>query len=712
MKRAEVVALWVAIGLLIVTGILGIAVYQYETVCFWAAALAAAVQTLMAFLAWWGLKLTRQQRALVDEVTTKSKFTPLAPLGSFHMSYADDAAPVQAPPPEVEPEDITSLDTGFQRVIIGLCAAAFFVVAAIIGYMIWKDFAAVMPGKPIVISPRPIDPGAVVAAVFALLTYLLLASFSRVNRRTEGYGEASNGLVILGIPGAVALLVAIIAGWADTSYATQAAAIFIAAVTALQGLELLINSLKSMGSIEELEQTGIDLQQMPLVPLIASGWIVGLRVLMAESASMTQKQSTSLQILARLVPRIIVAGFVFLIVLSTLRVVPTGDVGIREHLGVTTRYDLLHPLPAGLHIMWPWPIDKLSLVPTEKIHSVVVGTEEAHKSKLGESVFSFWSSHKSKPGYEFVTGDVSSSGSNSYVNVQVRTHNSSSPGQKVRISSASQLLDGFVVAWWRVKNPGLFFHNVENRNIIEYGGSAGFGHTPHSLPMDEVLTHQLLLNAITRVFARHSLHQILESETPKIVSEIKGFMQKRLDAMQSGIQILNVDIKDLHPPKGLGGYRSPRTGRLIPGPARAFEEVVSAREEKHSLIQEAKMAAFEDVAVANGKAQAMVSDAEGAAAKVVNAEKGRAAALKAESQAFARAGAASRVWSFYRAMGGVFPQISKVILGPGVTAPRIWQLGHTHAQMPLAPPTAAGAVNSGLNAPNVDGAMGASPQQQ
>jgi regulator of protease activity HflC (stomatin/prohibitin superfamily) len=340
-----------------------------------------------------------------------------------------------------------------------------------------------------------------------------------------------------------------------------------------------------------------------------------------------------------------------------------------------------------------------------------VGTEVEHKSKLGESVFSFWSSHKAKPGSEFVTGDVASGG-NTYVKVQVQSANGGTPGQKVKISTASQLLDGFVVAWWRVKNPGLFFHNVENRNIIEYGGSAGIGITPHSKPMDHVLVHQLLLAAITRVFARHSLHEILESQTPEVVSDIKSFMQKRLDAMQSGIQITNVDIKDLHPPKGLGGYRSPRTGRLIPGPARAFEEVVSAREEKHSLIQDAKMRAFQDVTIASGKAKALVSQAEAAAAKRVNAEEGRAVALKAESTAFAQAGGPARVWAFYRAIGSVFPEISKVILGPGVSPPQIWQLGHAHSRMPLAPPTAAGDVNSGLNAPNVAGAMGASPQQQ
>jgi hypothetical protein len=178
--------------------------------------------------------------------------------------------------------------------------------------MVWTQFAAVMPGTPIVISPHPIDPGAVVAAIFALLTYLLLASFSRVDRRTEGFGEAANGIVILGIPGAGALLIAVIAAWADTYYATQSAAIFIAAVLALQGLELLINSLRSMGSIDELEQTGIDLQQMPLVPLISSGWIVGLRVLMSESVGMTQQDSSWIRVLGRLLPRVFVAGVVFL----------------------------------------------------------------------------------------------------------------------------------------------------------------------------------------------------------------------------------------------------------------------------------------------------------------------------------------------------------------------------------------------------------------
>ena len=154
-------------GLLAVTAALAIATFKYGAVCFWAAMFAALGQTFLAFLAWWGLRLARQQAALVDEAEAEAnvKFTPLAPLGAFHMSYSDETAgsAVAAPAP-VAPEDITTLDTGFQRVIVGLASLGFLVLAAIIAFLVYLDFAAVAPGHPIVISPVPIDPGAVVAA--------------------------------------------------------------------------------------------------------------------------------------------------------------------------------------------------------------------------------------------------------------------------------------------------------------------------------------------------------------------------------------------------------------------------------------------------------------------------------------------------------------------------------------------------------------------
>ena len=66
-----------------------------------------------------------------------------------------------------------------------------------------------------------------------------------------------------GAGAATAELAAVIAVWAKVDYASQAAAIFIAAVLVLQAFELGINSIRSHGGIVELDQAGVDLQQLP-----------------------------------------------------------------------------------------------------------------------------------------------------------------------------------------------------------------------------------------------------------------------------------------------------------------------------------------------------------------------------------------------------------------------------------------------------------------
>ncbi len=665
MKRAETIALWVTAGLLLITAILCIAVAKYGAVCLWAGALAAAAQTILAALVWWGLRLARQQVALIDEAQAAARFTPLAPLGTFHMSYADDTAPVAPAPAPVEPDEITSLDTGFQRVIIALCALGLSVLAAVIGWLVYRDFTSIAPGQTIVVSPTPIDPGAVVAAGGAMLLYLLMIPLTRVTAETEGYGEAANGLVLLGFPGSVVLFGAVLAAWMGVAYASQSAAIVIGVVLALQALELGLNALRNYGTIEELEQAGVDLQQLPLVPLLTSGWIVGIRVLLAESVGMSRSTMSWSGVLARLLPRVIVAGLLILLGISTLHVVPTGDVGIREHFGVTTARDLEHPLAAGLHVMWPWPIDRLSYVPTERIHSTVVSTEMKHQANLGPNAFSFWSEHQTNPDHEFLTGDITGQG-----------------------TSSSQLLDGIMDIWWRVSNAGDFFHNVSSRAVVVYGGSAGTGTQARLSPMDKALVHQVALYAVTRVFARHALGQIMETQTGDVAAQCRRFIQRQLNAMQAGIQILGFDIKDIHPPVG-EGVRYTAQGRMY-GPARAFENVVSAREQKQRLIASAQQTAFSDEQLADGYATAAILMAQAHAVWVTNLQRGQAQSLRERSDAFVKGRQAAMAWEFYRALGHVFDAVNKVVLGPGVKPPEIWQFSRRR-RGPVPPPLRGGA---------------------
>lgn len=63
MKRSITVAFWVLIGLLTITAALAIATFKYGAVCFWAAMFAALGQSVLAFLAWWGLRWRQQAAA-------------------------------------------------------------------------------------------------------------------------------------------------------------------------------------------------------------------------------------------------------------------------------------------------------------------------------------------------------------------------------------------------------------------------------------------------------------------------------------------------------------------------------------------------------------------------------------------------------------------------------------------------------------------------
>ncbi|HTV47569.1 MAG TPA: SPFH domain-containing protein [Phycisphaerae bacterium] len=683
MKKAQLIALWVWLGLMAITGVLGIAVYQYGTICFWAAAFAAGLQSLLAGLAWWGLRLARQQAAMVEEAGAATKFTPLAPLGSFHMSY-EDHVPKQAPVQRIiDPEEITSLDTGFQRVIIALSAFLFLALAAVIGYMVWHDFAAVGPGQSIIISPNPIDPGAVVAAGAALLVYFLLISFSRVTAETEGYGDASHGIVLLGLPGTFALLAAVIAAWMNVAYATQIGAIFIGIVLLLQALELGVNSVRNHGAIEELDQPGVDLQQLPLVPMLTSGWLVGLHVLVTEIFSVTGPGATWTGAFARVLPRVVLFGAIVLIFLSTIHIVPTGEVGILQHLGTTTPENLANPLPAGIHILYPWPIDKIEDVPISRINAGDISTEEFKSSALGPMAFSFWDEHLSTPGDEILTGDVNSEG-----------------------TIAPELLDGTIAVWWRVKNAGQYFHNVSNEQVIvpgnqliEYGINATDTQLQDGIAMnmDQVLVHQVAMSAITSTFSHHTLNQVLSDATAEVTAECRQEAQRQLDALNSGIEIVDLGIWDIHPPAGEGEIQTPE-GPQLP-PAGAYEDVDAKHEYMQQLIVSAVYQAIQLQAQALGYSNTTIAEANAYADAEVKIQTGESNAIKLQSGAFSQAGDAAANWEFYRALQNIFPDITKVILGPNVTPPEIWQLGRQQGEEIMMPPESGsgGGIDSGMS---------------
>lgn len=111
----------------------------------------------------------------------------------------------------------------------------------------------------------------------------------------------------------------------------------------------------------------------------------------------------------------------------------------------------------------------------------------------------------------------------------------------------------------------------------------------------------LLRNLANRLLLRMSLHrpaaEIMTLSRETLRAELHAALQHELDARSSGLLVCEVYFRDIHPPVPV---------------APAFQEVVSAIEEKEALIHEGEEYRLDRSALAGGDARRIVTNAEAA----------------------------------------------------------------------------------------------------
>src|SRR5262249_18711230 len=162
------------------------------------------------------------------------------------------------------------------------------------------------------------------------------------------------------------------------------------------------------------DQEPIDLQALPLVPMLSSVWLSGLKLLFAQSVGLSRENSSSF--IGRMMPRVLLSLVVLAILISCIRVVRPGAVAGLERLGQAQGYPdlkamdaaLLHP---GLHFTLPWPIDELVTIPVSRLQSTTVGSElhGTTGGPDGKVDFQFWrfrmgAVEENEEETEFITG--------------------------------------------------------------------------------------------------------------------------------------------------------------------------------------------------------------------------------------------------------------------------------------------------------------------
>ena len=158
--------------------------------------------------------------------------------------------------------------------------------------------------------------------------------------------------------------------------------------------------------------------------------------------------------------------------------------------------------------------------------------------------------------------------------------------------------------------------------------------------------------ALRLVVGQRSIDDVLTEKREEVQSATKERLQQILDSYSTGINILNIQLQDVKAPEEVRD---------------AFDDVLRARQEKDTKVNQARSFENDIIPRANGDAERIIREAEAfAAARVARAE-GEAERFEAVLREFAKSDASRAVTRqrlYLEAMEEILPGINKIIVSP------------------------------------------------
>ena len=231
---------------------------------------------------------------------------------------------------------------------------------------------------------------------------------------------------------------------------------------------------------------------------------------------------------------VILLGIILVWLSTCFTAVPPQGHGVRVRWG---RY-LTPPLDPGLYVTWPWPVEKIEIVPTEQVGQITLGFEQ----DLGGPAL--WT----------------------------ETHYEGE--QNLLVGNGEELLSISVPIYYRIKDPLAYL-----KTTTDARGA-----------LSSLAYRQLL--AVTE--GRDSF-RVMTVERQEISRALKQSLQEEVDRMRLGLEVVFVGLKDIHPPVAV---------------APAFQDVVSAEEEKLAYLHKADAYHFQTLAQAGQQANRLRTAAD------------------------------------------------------------------------------------------------------
>jgi len=295
-------------------------------------------------------------------------------------------------------------------------------------------------------------------------------------------------------------------------------------------------------------------------------------------------------------PAAIVAAV--LIVLSGVHIIGPAEIGIVERFGRR----LVPNEEPGLHYRFPWPVDQLTRVQARQVRIVEVGFRSAAAKPDSEPAAYEW-------------------------NVQHRSGRfQSRPEESLMLAGDQNMMEVNAVVHYRLSRPDEFLLRQLDGESTARSAAEG---------------------ALTSIATTTSLDEMLTTGRKLVEARVKAEMQQRLDRYGAGVEVLHVQLLDVHPSLEV---------------VDAFRDVSGAYEEKNRMINEAEAYRNEQIALSRGNAKALIAGAEGYSLDKKNRSAGDASRFLLRESGYASSPDLTGTRLYLETMEQVLPGKRKMIV--------------------------------------------------
>lgn len=203
------------------------------------------------------------------------------------------------------------------------------------------------------------------------------------------------------------------------------------------------------------------------------------------------------------------------------------------------------------------------------------------------------------------------------------------PEESLMLTADEQIIDAQIIVQYKIKDASKYLFNVKNLE------------GPQGTIKDAAEV------ALRQVVGERPIDDVLIGEKAPVEIDIRELLQEIVDKYEGGIKITEVKLQTVQPPKEV---------------AAAFSDVVSAKEDKERLIQEAEGYNEDILPKARGQARSIVLEAEGYKEEKIKRAQGDVAKFLAVLKEYEKAKDVTRKRLYLEMMEKVLPGIKKFII--------------------------------------------------